>query len=205
MNLFQTAMLVVVLVALIDVEVEAAKKKKKKSTKNSANADVDLFDSKTMKCLVCQSLTDEFLTAIHKIDPKKMVDIGTFRINDKGEQKRSVTPFARSQIHLMELVDTVCNAFEDYIQGTSKETKEPLIIRLTTPQGNMNPDFGLVDVVPDEELNTKLKFHCQSIVEEVEEDIIELLVDGANDSTLKEQICVAKSNLCKKVKSKDEL
>lgn len=59
----------------------------------------------------------------------------------------------------MELVDKVCDSFDDYVQGTSKKTKEPLIIRLTTPQGNMNPDFGLIDVVPDEELNTKLKFH----------------------------------------------
>lgn len=88
MNLFQTAIVMVVLMVLMDVE--AAKKKKKKPTPTVTDTEVDLFDSKTMKCMVCQSLTDEFLTAIHKIDPKKMVDIGTFRINDKGEQKRSV-------------------------------------------------------------------------------------------------------------------
>ncbi len=28
-----------------------------------------------------------------------------------------------------------------------------------TPQGNMNPLFSEVDIVPDEDLNTKLKFH----------------------------------------------
>lgn len=28
-----------------------------------------------------------------------------------------------------------------------------------TPQGNMNPKFNEVEIVPDEDLNTKLKFH----------------------------------------------
>jgi hypothetical protein len=28
-----------------------------------------------------------------------------------------------------------------------------------THQGNMNPKFGEVDIVPDDDLNTKLKFH----------------------------------------------
>jgi len=40
--------------------------------------------------LVCQSLSEEFLAAIRRVDPSKMVDTGTFRINEKGEQKRSV-------------------------------------------------------------------------------------------------------------------
>ena len=28
-----------------------------------------------------------------------------------------------------------------------------------THDGGMNPDFGLVDIVPDEDLNTRLKFY----------------------------------------------
>ena len=58
----------------------------------------------------------------------------------------------------MELVDKVCDNFDDYAQGTWKSNGKPAVIRLTTHTGNMNPDFGKVDIVPDEELNTKLKF-----------------------------------------------
>eukprot|EP00095_Tigriopus_kingsejongensis_P009227 maker-scaffold851_size88925-snap-gene-0.21 protein:Tk09227 transcript:maker-scaffold851_size88925-snap-gene-0.21-mRNA-1 annotation:"canopy homolog 2 precursor" len=196
--------LIVGLVCSLVSPIEGAKgKKKKNKSKGKSSSEPNLFNSKTLKCLVCQSLMDEFASAIYKVDPKKMVDTGTFRINGKGDQKRSVLPFARSQIHLMELVDSVCDGFEDYAQGTDKATGEPLIIRLTTPQGNMNPNFGLVDIVPDEELNTKLKFHCQSIVEDNEDDLTELLVDQANDATLKQQICVEKSRLCQRVQ--DEL
>jgi len=32
-----------------------------------------------------------------------------------------------------------------------------------TPQGNMNPRFSEVDIVPDDDLNTKLKFHVRNI------------------------------------------
>jgi predicted nucleic acid-binding protein len=71
-------------------DVLGGKKKKKKSKKSSDNAATKMFDSKTLKCLVCQSVIDELETAIYKIDPKKMVDTGTFRVNEKGEQKRSV-------------------------------------------------------------------------------------------------------------------
>ena len=61
----------------------------------------------------------------------------------------------------MELVDKVCDAFDDYAQAKEKSDGAPTIIRLTTPQGNMNPRFGEVDIVPDEDLNTKLKFHVR--------------------------------------------
>ena len=74
---------------LLSSTVDAGKKKGKKTQKKKVE-DKDLFDSKTLKCLVCQNLADEFLSAVHMIDPAKMIDTGTFRINGQGEQKRSV-------------------------------------------------------------------------------------------------------------------
>jgi hypothetical protein len=62
------------------------KKTKKKSKK--------LFDSSKLKCLVCESLVDEFKYEISKVDPRKMVETGTFRVDGKGEQaKTSVNGF----------------------------------------------------------------------------------------------------------------
>lgn len=68
-------------------------------------------------------------------------------------------PYARSQAHLMELTDSVCNNFEDYAQAKWKSNGKPTIIRMVTPQGNMNPRFQEVEVVPDGDLNTRLKFY----------------------------------------------
>ncbi len=49
-------------------------------------------------------------------------------------------------------------------QGKSKSDGSPTVIRLTTPEGNMNPKFGEVDLVPDDDLNTKLKFYVSTHV-----------------------------------------
>ena len=68
-------------------------------------------------------------------------------------------PYARSQTHLIELTENICKNFEDYAQAKEKKTGKPTVIRITTPDGNMNPEFGQVDIVPDENLNTRLKFH----------------------------------------------
>ena len=39
---------------------------------------------------MCQNVADEFLAAVHMVDPKKMVDTGTFRVDAKGSQQRTV-------------------------------------------------------------------------------------------------------------------
>ena len=68
-------------------------------------------------------------------------------------------PYARSQGHLLELTEKVCDAFDDYAQATVKATGQPTLIRMMTPEGNMNPRFPEVDIAPDDDLNKMLKFH----------------------------------------------
>ena len=72
-------------------------------------------------------------------------------------------PYARSQTHLMEVSETICKEnFEEYAQAKWKKSGKPTIIRLQTHTGNMNPDMGKVDIVPDDDLNKSLKFHVSS-------------------------------------------
>ena len=106
-------------------------------------------------------------------------------------------------MHLLELSEKICDTFEDYAQAKDKKSGKPTIIRLTTPEGNMNPKFGEVEIVPDDDLNTKLKFHCEGIVEDMDEQLLDLLADEKNSPTLKHKICVEEGEYCKTVK--DEL
>ena len=63
----------------------------------------------------------------------------------------------------MEVSENVCkDNFEEYAQATWKKNGKPTIIRLQTHTGNMNPDMGKVDIVPDDDLNKNLKFHVGS-------------------------------------------
>ena len=50
---------------------------------------------------------------------------------------------------------------------------------------------------------TRLKFHCETIVEEMEDQFHELLADEANSPTLTQKICVEEGAYCKSLK--DEL
>ena len=63
----------------------------------------------------------------------------------------------------MEVSETVCKEnFEEYAQAKWKKNGKPTIIRLQTHTGNMNPDMGKVDIVPDDDLNKNLKFHVST-------------------------------------------
>ena len=69
--------------------------KKKKSKKNGKTK----FDSKTLKCLVCRATVSEYAWAVLRVDPKKMIDTGSWRIDENGQNKRQVVsdfPFPKT-------------------------------------------------------------------------------------------------------------
>lgn len=78
------------IVALFVFNFQEIQAKKKKKTTKPPQDDSKMFDSKTLKCLVCKNVVEEFEAAIWKVDPKKMIDTGTFRVDGQGVQKRSV-------------------------------------------------------------------------------------------------------------------
>jgi len=163
--------------------------KKKKTSKKE-----NLFDNKTLNCLVCKSLVEEIEAAINKIDPSKKVEVGSHRINGDGTQNKKLIPYARSQEHLMDVVETVCKGFEDYAQAKYKASGEATIIRLMTHEGNMNPLMSQVDMVPDDDLNTKLKFYCENQVEDLEDIIFELFAEEGENRDI--ELCSNRSKYC---------
>jgi len=59
-----------------------------KKNKRSSSGKSKLFDSSTLKCLVCQSMVDEFKYSIDKVDPRKTIETGSFRVDGNGEQAK---------------------------------------------------------------------------------------------------------------------
>lgn len=187
-------------IILVIVSVTDGGRKKKSSSKKQTKE--KLFDSKTLNCLVCKSLVEEIEAAILKVDPAKKVETGTFRLNGDGSQSRTVIPFARSQEHLSDVVDDVCKSFEDYAQAKSKVSGEATIIRLMTHEGNMNPRMSEVDMVPDDDLNTRLKFYCENIVEDQEENILAMFSkEGEN---MDNELCFKRAKVCDEVVLQEE-
>uniref|UniRef100_A0A671PXS9 Protein canopy homolog 2-like n=1 Tax=Sinocyclocheilus anshuiensis TaxID=1608454 RepID=A0A671PXS9_9TELE len=72
-----------------------------------------------IKCGACRALVDEMEWAISQIDPKKMIQTGSFRINPDGSQSVREVPFSRSESHLLELMEEVCERMNDSLTPES--------------------------------------------------------------------------------------
>ena len=82
LNLLVISALLLLVLSFTDLSY-AKKKKSKKSGKIK-------FDSKTLKCLVCRAAVTEFAWAVMRVDPSKMTDTGTWRIDENGKNNRHV-------------------------------------------------------------------------------------------------------------------
>jgi len=190
----------------INPQIIAGKKKKKskKPSKSSEDEYKEYFENmKLMKCLVCQNLVTEFETAIMRTDPKRKIDTPvSYRDKKDGIVRRKIIPYARSQMHLIELTENICRNFEDYALAKVKETGKSTIIRVTNADGNMNPKIDSFDIVPDKNLE-RLTNLCETIVEEMDEQFLELFADEKNSPVIGQKICFEESGYCKNLR--DEL
>ncbi len=50
----------------------------------------EMFGSKSLKCLVCQKMVEEFQYKVSKVDRNKKISSGSFRINSNGQQNEKV-------------------------------------------------------------------------------------------------------------------
>ena len=90
-------MKIYLLVASVLLLISLAEGKKKK--KSASSQKVNLFDSKSLNCLVCKAIVEEVEAAINKVDPSKKVEVGTFRLNGDGTQTRRLVRAAEYKIH----------------------------------------------------------------------------------------------------------
>lgn len=108
------------------------------------------------------------------------------------------------QLHMMELMETVCESMKDYAQARHKETGRLEAIRLVV-DGAMNPRFSEYEMVQDPDLNKGLEFHCNTLVEEFEDELVAHFRENAESDVEGSQqtFCYEVSDVCTGVK--DEL
>ncbi|XP_036375350.1 protein canopy-1 [Megalops cyprinoides] len=147
-------------------------------------------------CSACRAIADELNYSISKVDPKKTIHVGSFRLNPDGSLNDKKVPLARSETHLTELLEDVCDKMNDYALHVDPDTKEKSYKRFA-PRSNDNSDF------PDfknfkfdgPEGSNSLKFACENIVEEYEDDIISLFTQETDH--VAEKLCSEISGHCK--------
>jgi len=128
-------------------------------------------------------------------------------------------PLGQSETHVLILLDNICDKLTDYVRATRKSDNQLTIFNLMSPSGGMNPMMSEVDIIQDGDLNKSLEhyvsvayyvlylpkvpsfsliwdndFQCNAIVDEFEEDIVSLYVDGIQNK--KEELCTKISHIC---------
>ncbi|XP_028833881.1 protein canopy-1 isoform X2 [Denticeps clupeoides] len=147
-------------------------------------------------CSACMALADELNYSISQTDPKKTIHVGGFRLNPDGSLTDKKVPFARSETHLTELLEGVCTSMSDYALYVDPDTKEKSYKRFAprTEKSGDFPDFKNFQFDGPDGSNS-LKFACETIVEEFEEDIISLFASEADH--VADKLCADLSGHCK--------
>lgn len=132
----------------------------------------------------CRALVDELEWAIAQVDPKKMIKTGSFRINPDGSQSTKdvklffflplfvfvlhlvsvcvsafmsvfQVPFARSEGHLLELMEGVCEKMKDYGETLDPATNRKMYVRFMAREGR---SADISNVSYDSRVTASLKF-----------------------------------------------
>lgn len=149
---------------------------------------------KHLRCLVCRKTIDELKTELGNINPTREIEIGNYRMDAKGNTIRKKVPLIHSEVHLSDVLDSICEKMADYVRATYKSTGQLTVLRIMTPSGGLNPEMSNVNIIQDGDMNKSLKFYCEGIIEEFEESIIDLMRKGGENTDIK--ICKEITNLC---------
>ncbi|XP_041097417.1 protein canopy homolog 2 [Polyodon spathula] len=144
-----------------------------------------------LHCGACRALVDEMEWEIAQIDPKKMIQTGSFRINPDGSQSVREVPFARSESSLLEVMERVCEKMTEYAEKPDPGSGRVAYERVVTRDGKM---MDLSGGRLDTQAITSLKFTCEGIVEKYEDELIEFFSHETDN--VKDKLCSKRTDLC---------
>ncbi|XP_042200119.1 protein canopy homolog 2 [Callorhinchus milii] len=142
-------------------------------------------------CGACRALVDEIEWEILQIDPKKVIQTESFHLNPEGTQAVAETPYARSEVFLIELLERVCEHMVEYGEIADPKTHRNSYIRVRT---HNSKNLDLPNTQADAELTSSLKHACEKIAEEYEDEFIEFFT--RESSNVKDQLCSKRTDLC---------
>ncbi|XP_034039798.1 protein canopy-1 [Thalassophryne amazonica] len=148
-------------------------------------------------CSACKAVVDELNYAVSQVDPKKTINIGSFRLDPDGTMKDKKVPLARSETHLSELLEGVCDHMSDYALHVNPDTQQKSYRRFAPRSSEVTGDFpNFKDFQFDgPEASNALKFACETIVEELEDEIISVFSRDTPPSV--DHLCATVSDYCK--------
>ncbi|XP_045876026.1 protein canopy homolog 1 isoform X2 [Meles meles] len=119
-----------------------------------------------------------------------------------GPSRPLQVPLARSEAFLVDLLDGVCERMNEYQLEEDPVTKEKAFKRFAPRKGDkMYKEFKKFYFYSD--AYRPLKFACEAIIEEHEDEILSLIAQEAH--RLADKLCGGKADLCKPAAKQTEL
>lgn len=73
-------------------------------------------------------------------------------------------PLAQSEVHISDVLDSICDKMSDYVRATYKSNGQLTILNLMSPSGSMNPEMSKVDIIQDGDMNKSLKYYVSAFL-----------------------------------------
>ncbi|XP_076819900.1 protein canopy homolog 2-like [Clavelina lepadiformis] len=170
--------------------------------------------NKELYCGTCKAIVNELEHSISKVDPKKTINVGSYRVNPDGKTRTIQKSFARSEAHLTDLLESVCGEIsENYVEAKDSKTGKKSLKRMVTHDGKMSSDVDFSQLMqetqaqgdaPPDTKSKKVKFACETIIEDFEDEILHHFKNGHEDASMK--ICADVADYCDAEETnKDEL
>ncbi|KAK0420578.1 hypothetical protein QR680_014771 [Steinernema hermaphroditum] len=120
------------------------------------------------KCGACVMLVNELEAGVQSVDPKKMIQVGSFRVDGKGNQKGlNEIPYARSETHLVELLDNICDKSKDYVSAAHPTTGKTVFVKKQTADH--------LHLKSDASQSSKLANACHDFIDDHEDGLVKFL------------------------------
>ncbi|KAH9489664.1 Protein canopy 2 [Bulinus truncatus] len=143
---------------------------------------------------LCRALVSEVEWLISQVDPKKSIQVGSFRVDPKGNQKVVDKQYARSELHIEEIIESVCENMNNNYAWLAFDDGTGQMVRTVGFNGERLDDNGFK---LDKEKGRSLKYQCDNFLEDHEEELI-LLFQSEKVPNYEKEICVLKLEVCSK-------
>uniref|UniRef100_A0AC35TTZ3 DUF3456 domain-containing protein n=1 Tax=Rhabditophanes sp. KR3021 TaxID=114890 RepID=A0AC35TTZ3_9BILA len=140
-----------------------------------------------IKCSACLMILRESEKLIQNEDPSKTLEVGSFRVDPHGNQVLKSINYARSEINVMEVTESICTKNLVYVLGEHPITKKRGYI----------PRTSLKSSAPEESQNNySLSTQCHELLEDYSEEIVDYLRKKEGNEEVGKGFCYTEKNFC---------
>ncbi|GMR43001.1 hypothetical protein PMAYCL1PPCAC_13196, partial [Pristionchus mayeri] len=145
--------------------------------------------SASLECGACMLVVTEVEKGVKAVDPKKTIDSGSFRVNPKGEQVGlQKVPFARSNGHIVELLEKACDRTTDYRHVVNKLTGKMVYVNKDSTWLTGDSSLGM---------QSKLHGACNDFIDDRGDELEKFFVKEREDPT--RELCLKMLAVCTSV------